>query len=59
MSKQKHISIRIDEETLQKIHYVAKCDGRSANGQIIFLINSRIRDFEKEHGKIESTETKS
>lgn len=58
MRKQKHISIRINEETLQKIHYVAKCDGRSTNGQIVFFINSRIRDFEKKHGKIESTEAK-
>lgn len=53
MNKQKHISIRIDEETLQKFHYVSKYNGRSASGQILFLINQCIRDFEKEQGIIE------
>ena len=52
MDKQKHISIRIDEKTLKKFHYVAKYDGRSASGQIVRLINSCIRDFEKEHKEI-------
>lgn len=52
MSKQKHISIRIDEETLRKFHYVAKYDDRSASGQIMFLINKSIRGFEEKHGQI-------
>ncbi|MCL2816758.1 MAG: hypothetical protein FWD39_00020 [Clostridiales bacterium] len=59
MKKQKHISIRIDEETLKKFHYIAKYNDRSASGQIMFLINKNIRDFEEKNGKIESTETKS
>jgi len=53
MNPQKHISIRIDEKTLLKFHYVAKYDDRSASGQIMFLINKSIRDFEETHGKIE------
>ena len=52
MNKQKHISIRIDEETLKKFHYVAKYDDRSASGQIMFLINQNIRDFEEKNGQI-------
>ena len=52
MKKQKHISIRIDEKTLKKFHYVAKYDDRSASGQIMFLINKSIRDFEAKHEKI-------
>jgi len=59
LKKQKHISIRIDEETLKKFHYIAKYNDRSASGQIMFLINKNIRDFEEKNGKIESTETKS
>jgi len=51
--KQKHIGIRIDEEILSKFHYVAKYDDRSASGQIMFLINKNIRDFEEKHGKID------
>lgn len=53
MKKDKHISIRIDEDILQKFHYVAKYEDRSASGQIMFLINSCIREFEERHGKIE------
>lgn len=56
MKKEKHISIRIDEEILRKFHYVAKYEARSASGQIMYLINSCIRDFESEHGKIELAE---
>ena len=52
LKKQKHISIRIDEETLKKFHYVAAYDDRSANNQILYLINQIIRDFEGKHGKI-------
>lgn len=52
MKKQKHISIRIDEENLKKFHYIAKYDDRSASGQIMYLINNNIREFEEKHGKI-------
>lgn len=53
MNKNKHISIRIDEDILQKFHYVSKYEDRSASGQIMYLINNCIREFEEKHGKIE------
>lgn len=53
LNKNKHISIRIDEDVLQKFHYVSKYEDRSASGQIMFLINNCIREFEEKHGKIE------
>ena len=52
MNKQKHISIRIDADTLEKFYYVAKYDGRSGSGQIMYLINNCIRTFEEKHGVI-------
>ena len=52
MKKQKHISIRIDETILKKFHHIASYDDRSASGQIMFLINKCIRDFEEKHGEI-------
>ena len=58
MNKQKHISIRIDADTLEKFYYVAKYDGRSGSGQIMYLINNCIRTFEEKHGKISLTEKK-
>lgn len=56
MKKNKHISIRIDEDVLQKFHYVSKYEDRSASGQIMYLINNCIREFEEKHGKIELPE---
>ena len=53
MKKSKHISIRIDEDVLQKFHYVSKYEDRSASGQIMYLINNCIRTFEEKHGKID------
>ena len=48
----KSLSIRIDEEMLNKLHMVADYEGRSANGQILILIRDCIQAYEKEHGKI-------
>ncbi len=53
--RNKHISIRIDEELLQKFHYVAKYEDRSASGQIMFLINSCVREFEEKYGIVDLT----
>ncbi len=49
----KNLSIRIDEEMLEKLHYVADYEGRSANSQALVLIRECIKQFELEHGKIE------
>lgn len=49
----KSLSIRIDEDMLDKLHVVADYEGRSANGQISVLIRDCIAAYEKEHGKIE------
>ncbi len=49
----KSLSIRIDEEQLNKLHVVADYEGRSANSQILILIRDCIKQYEAEHGKIE------
>ncbi len=49
----KNLSVRIDDEMLDKLHYVADYEARSANGQIIILIRDCISKFEEEHGKID------
>ena len=48
----KAIAIRIDSDTLDKLHYVADYEGRSANSQVHILIRDCIEKFEREHGKI-------
>ena len=49
----KSLSIRIEEEMLNKLHVVSDYEGRSANSQILILIRDLIDKYEKEHGKIE------
>ncbi len=47
------LSIRMNKELHDKFQYIAAYDGRSMSGQIIYLLNKCVRDFEKEHGPIE------
>ena len=49
----KSLSIRIQQELLDKLHVVADYEGRSANSQIIILIRDSVDKYEKEHGNIE------
>lgn len=48
----KHLGIEIDPDLHAKLHYIAKYEGRSGNGQILHLIRQCIRDFESKHGVI-------
>ena len=54
----KSLSIRIDSEMLNKLHYIADYEGRSANSQILILIRDAIDKYEESHGKIEFGESK-
>lgn len=49
----KSVSIRIEEEMLEKINYVSDFEGRSINSHVLVLIRESIEAFEKKHGKIE------
>jgi hypothetical protein len=51
--REKHLGIRIDNETHDKLFYIAEYEGRSGSGQILYLIRKCIADFEKENGKID------
>ena len=48
----KSLSIRIDDEMLDKLHVVADYEGRSANSQILILIRDCIKAYESRHGEI-------
>ena len=48
----KSVSIRIEEEMLEKIGYVADYEGRSVNSHVLVLIRENIKRFEAEHGAI-------
>lgn len=49
----KSLSIRIEDEMLKRIGFVADYEGRSVNSHILVLIRESIRRFEDEHGQIE------
>ena len=49
----KSVSIRIEEEMLEKIGFVADYEGRSVNSHILVLVRESIKAFEAVHGKIE------
>ena len=48
----KHLGMEIPPELHYKLHFIAKYEGRSANGQIIYLLRKCIREFEKDNGEI-------
>lgn len=49
----KSVSIRIEEEMLEKIAYIADYEGRSVNSQVLVLIRENIKSFEQANGEIE------
>ena len=49
----KSVSIRIEEEMLRKIAFVADYEGRSVNSHILVLVRDSIKAFEDTHGKID------
>ena len=53
----KHLGIEIDPELHHKLRYISKYYGRSANGEILYLIRQEIKAFEKSEGEIELPET--
>ena len=49
----KSVSIRIEEEMLEKIAYIADYEGRSVNSHVLVLIRENIKSFEAKNGIIE------
>jgi hypothetical protein len=49
----KSVSIRIEEEMLDKLGAVAEYEGRSLNSHILVLIRDSIREHEGKYGAIE------
>ncbi len=48
----KHLGIEIDPILHYKLHYISKYYGRSANGEILYLIRQEIKAFENAEGEI-------
>lgn len=54
--KNKHLGIEIDPVLHFKLHYISKYEGRSANGQILYLIRKCIKKFEAQNDQIQIPE---
>ncbi len=49
----KSVYIRIEEEMLSKLSYLADYEGRSVNSQVLVLIRQSIKSFEEANGTID------
>ena len=49
-------TLRVDRVLFQKFRYIAASEGRSANKEIEQYLKNRVREYEKECGKIEITQ---
>ena len=45
-------TLRVEQELLDKLGYIAEYEGRSKNRELAQMIKKRIREFEEEHGAI-------
>lgn len=45
-------TLRISQNLLNKLDYIAEYEGRSKNKELEQLVKRRIAEFEKEHGTI-------
>ncbi len=50
---QRHLSLRIDEELLRRLEYVAAYEDRSMNSTLLQLVRRCVADFEEKHGPID------
>jgi hypothetical protein len=53
----KSVSIRIEQEMLDKLGFVAEYEGRSLNSHILVLIRDNIKAHEEKYGAIEGEVT--
>lgn len=53
MKQIKNIGLRVTPEIHAKLRSIAQYEGRTINGQVLWLINRCIRDFEKENGPVD------
>ena len=51
MSK-RTFTLRLEDELLDKLHFISANNSRSVNNQIEYLVKSLVADFEKENGEI-------
>lgn len=53
MEKDKHLGIKINNETHKKLKSLAEFNARSISSEIVYLINKAIREHEAKYGQLE------
>lgn len=52
MSIKVQTGLRLDEQLLRKVTWIAKDQKRSLNAQLEFVVQEFVKDFERQHGEI-------
>ncbi len=53
MKNQKTVPLRISEELLEKLYYVANSEGKTLNNQFLLMARNSVAYFEKTKGRID------
>lgn len=59
MKNQKNVTLRISEDLLEKLYYVAKSEGRTLNNELLLLARNSVAYFERTKGHITPDKTAS
>ncbi|MBQ8552187.1 MAG: hypothetical protein IJ428_05165 [Clostridia bacterium] len=54
MKNQKNVPVRISDDLLEKLYYVANSEGRTLNNQFLLMARNAVAYFEKTKGKIDA-----
>lgn len=52
MEKDKHLGLRIDSDTHKKLKSLSEFEGRSINGEVLYLIRQAISQHEQKYGEL-------
>ena len=52
MDREKHLGLRIDAQTHNKLKKLSEVEGRSINGEVLYLIRQAILKHEQAFGKL-------
>lgn len=52
MEKDRHLGLRIDTETHRKLKSLSEFEGRSINGEVLYLIRQAILRHERKYGAL-------
>lgn len=58
MKNERTVTLRISDELLQKLEFIAEKEGRTLNNHLILLARNNISYYERTHDKIKTVQRK-